>query len=130
MVAKKELTQSPSVLTNPNLVPSAFELVLATEALPLLLLLELVLLVVGAGVIVPVVLVDVLVTTTTLGLVEVTLVVVDFTPVSEAPLHVSRSHRSIGYMLTYHKGMLQIGRDIDSKSKATVFQGKNIVNSP
>jgi len=46
----------PSLLTNPNLAPSAFELVLATEPLPLPLLLELDLVVVGGGVIVPVVL--------------------------------------------------------------------------
>jgi hypothetical protein len=54
MGIEKELTQNdPSLLTNPNLAPSAFELVLATVPLPLPLLLELV---VGGGVIVPVVL--------------------------------------------------------------------------
>jgi hypothetical protein len=55
----------PSLLTNPNLAPSAFELVLATVPLPLPLLLELDLVVVGGGVIVPVVLeldVDVMIT--------------------------------------------------------------------
>jgi hypothetical protein len=42
MGTEKEPTQiDPSLLTRPNLAPSAFELVLAKEPLPLALLLEL-----------------------------------------------------------------------------------------
>jgi len=85
MGIEKERTQSdPSLLTAPNLAPSAFELVLATEPLPPVLLLELDLVVVGGGVIAPVVLeldVDVIITPPGFedGL------VVDFTQVSGFP---------------------------------------------
>jgi hypothetical protein len=81
MGTEKELTQSDApLLTNPNLAPSAFELVLATELLPLVLLPELDLVVVGGGVTVPVVLeLDVDVIITPPGFEDV----VDFARVSE-----------------------------------------------
>jgi hypothetical protein len=84
MGTEKEPTQiDPSLLTKPNLAPSAFELVLVTEPLPLALLLELDLVVVGGGVIVPVVLeLDVLVMITPPGFEDG--LVVDFTRVSGA----------------------------------------------
>ena len=82
MGSKKELTQSDAPIpSKPNLAPSAFELVLATEPLPPLLLLELYLVVVGSEEIVPVVLeldVDVIITPPRV----VDWLVVDFTWVS------------------------------------------------